>query len=323
VFLRNLKVTLSVFIGLISLNSLAVVPKYPVLSEVQGQVWLTGKDGKKELAKAKTILREKAVLQTSATGFVKILLDEVRSVTLLASSEVSIPAISWEGGEAPVIFLRSGDIYWEQSLTKAPAYNTALRSDLFEFIAAPGDYVLSINSAKAYASVKMLEGSMVFSAMNAEEHVTVKKGQQVGFQGVLEEGEIAYDILLKGKKIPKGHLTAITAVDASELNKKAENLKKQEAAKAAQSKKDKAAAAKSKKEGYICTAPSGKFNQCAWICQGNPKSEKKRCLAAQAGVACVRTRCNANGVWAEETALDAEKASRLCQASPVVAACDY
>jgi hypothetical protein len=118
-------------------------------------------------------------------------------------------------------------------------------------------------------------------------------------------------------------LTAITAVDASELNKKAENQKKIQAEAAASAKKSKAAAAKFKKEGYICAAPSGKFNQCAWICQNNPKKEKKRCLAAQAGVSCVRQRCNANGVWAEVTTLDAEKASTTCEAKPVVAACDY
>lgn len=322
-FKRNLKVILCVFVSLAGISAVAAPPSYPLISEFQGQVWLTGKDGKKEAVKGKTVLREKAVIQTSATGFAKVLLDESRSFSVLASSEVSIPAISWEGGEAPVLFIRSGDIFWEQDIQKTAAYNTALRSDLFEFIAAPGSYVLSMNPAKALASVKMLEGSMVFSAMNAEESVKVQKGQQVSFQGVLEEGEIAYDILLKGKKIPKGRLTAITAVDASELNKRAENEKKIQAEKAANAKKHKAAEAKFKKEGYICSAPFAKFNQCAWICQNNPKNEKKRCMAANSGVSCVRQRCNANGQWAEVTLLDAEKASSICQAQPLVAPCDY
>lgn len=322
-FKRNLKVLLSIFVGTLSLSVVAAPPKYPFINEFQGQVWVTGKDGKKEPVKTKTALREKAVIQTGDNGFAKILLDESRSFSVLASSEVSIPAISWEGGEAPVLFLRTGDIFWEQDLEQKPAYNTALRSDLFEFIAAPGAYVLSINPAKASASVKMLEGSMVFSAMNAEESVKVQKGQQVGFQGVLEEGEIAYDILLKGKKIPKGRLTPVTAVDARELNKRAEDQKKLLAEKAAHEKKQKAAVAKFKKEGYICTSPAGKFNQCAWVCQNNPKKEKKRCLADQPGVSCLRQRCNANGQWAEATPLDAEKASSICQAQPLVAPCDY
>lgn len=322
-FVKNLKVLLSVFIFSFATAVLAAPPKYPVITAWQGTVWLTGKEGQRQPVSGKTVLREKALLQTSPSGFVKIQLDGVRTVSLLASTEVSFPAISWEGGEAPVLILKSGDIYWEQALGKSGAYKTALRSDLFEFLAPPGSYILSMDPGKAFASVKMLEGSMVFAALNAEDSVTVKAGQQVGFQGVIEEGEISYDILLKGKKIPKGALTAMTAVDPSILNKRAENEKKHLAEVAAEEKRHRAATERLKKEGFICAKPPGKFNQCAWVCTGNPKSEKKRCLASEKGVSCVRQRCNANGQWADPTALDAEKGSILCSANPVVAACDY
>lgn len=322
-FRRNLKVVLSVLVLCFAGASFAAPPKYPILSEWQGQVWVTGKDGKRELVKAKTPLREKALIETAPAGFAKIILDDVRTVSLLSGTEVFLPAISWEGGEAPVLILKTGDIFWEQAVGKKGAYNTALRSDLFEFIAPAGDYVLSINPAKAYASVKVLEGTLVFSAMNAEESIKVQRGQQVGFQGVIEEGEIAYDILLKGKKIPKGHLLAVQPVDPSELNQRAENEKKLKAEKASLEKKSKAAAAKFKKDGYICAGPPAKFNQCAWICENNPKKEKKRCLTSETGVSCVRQRCNANGQWAEKTPLDAEKGSTVCQANSIVAACDY
>lgn len=308
---------------MVSLMGWAEAPKYPALREWRGQVWLTGKDGKRLLVRGKQVLREKAFLETSLSGQVKIQLDAQRTLTLLEGGEVSIPVISWESGEAPVVILKKGELHWQQNLKDKGEYNVALRSDLFEFIAPAGDYVLSINPAKAFTSVKMYEGSMQFSALNGDESVLVKAGQQVGFQGVLEGGEIAYDVLLQGKKIPRGQLTAVTAVDMSEIQKAADVEKKRLKKEADKKLHDKAALAKAKREGYICEAPIAKFNECAWVCLNNPKKEKKACLVGKAGVSCVRRRCNANGEWAEETVLDAEKASTLCRAQPVVAPCDY
>lgn len=316
------KVLLSVLSFFAVTSSFAEAPKYPAIREWQGQVWLTGKDGKRLQVRSKQVLREKALLETSATAQVKVQLDEKRSFTLLGSGEVSLPVISWESGEAPVVLLKSGDLYWMQNPKEKGPYNVAVRSDLFEFLAPPGNYILSINPGKAFAGVKMLEGSMEFSALNGEESVVVKSGQQVGFQGVLEGGDIAYDVLLQGKKIPKGHLTAVAPVDAHELTKAADAEKKRLQDVARKQAKDKAALAQAKREGVICSNPPAKFNECAWTCLNNPKKEKKNCLIS-AGATCQRQRCNANGDWAEQTPIDAEKASTVCKAQPVVAPCDY
>lgn len=306
-----------------ALNAEAVSPKYPAVSEVRGAAWLTGKDGKRLSLRKPVVLREKALLETSLDGEVKVQLDEKRTMTLLGAGELAIPVISWESGEAPVIILKTGQLHWQQKLKDKAAYNIALRSDLFEFITPPGDYVLSIDPSKAVAGVKMFEGSMEFSALNGEDSARVQSGQQVSFQGVIEGGEIAYDILLKGKKIPRGRLTAVTPLDLKELAKaseaeklrqKKEKLEKERLAKA------KALAAK---EGAICQRPSGRFNECSWTCLNNPKKEKKACLVTTPGVSCVRHRCNANGEWAEETVLDAEKGGSLCKAQVVVGPCDY
>lgn len=306
-----------------ALKAPAAAPKYPAVSQVRGAVWLTGKDGKRLSLRKPVALREKAVLETSLDGEVKVQLDEKRTITLLGAGELTIPVISWESGEAPVVILKTGQLRWQQSLKDKAAYNIALRSDLFEFIAPPGDYVLSVDPSRALAGVKMFEGSMEFSALNGEDSVQVQSGQQVSFQGVLEGGEIAYDILLKGKKIPRGRLTAVTALDLKELAKaseaeklrqKKEKLEKQRLAKAK---------ALDAKEGAICQGPAGRFNECSWTCLNNPKKEKKACLVAVPGVSCVRHRCNANGEWAEETVLDAEKGGSLCKAQVVVGPCDY
>ncbi|NUN06023.1 MAG: hypothetical protein HUU57_09695 [Bdellovibrio sp.] len=304
------------------LQALAEAPKYPVVTEWQGDVWVTGKDGKRQKISKKVVLREKALLETSLAGQVKVQLDGRRSFTLLGAGELALPVISWESGEAPVVLLKIGEIFWQQPLDFKGAFNIAIRSDLFEFLAPPGSYVLKVDPKQASAGVKIYEGQMEFSALNGDESVRVKAGQQASFQGVLEGGEIAYDVLLKGKKIPKGQLSGVTAMDPNDLAKftEAEKKKAQQAAK--EKARGKAALEQAKRAGMICTNPSAKFNECAWICAKNPKGEKKACNFA-AGAQCERQRCNANGVWAELTVIDAEKAGSLCGVKPVVGPCDY
>ncbi|MBO9667391.1 MAG: hypothetical protein J7501_11335 [Bdellovibrio sp.] len=300
----------------------SAAPKYPLVSEVQGSVSLTGKDGKKTPLRVKAPLQEQALFETSETGLVKVQLDAERTFSVMPGSAVLLPTISWEGGEAPVIILKSGKLRWQQKSKDKVAYNSVLRSDLYEFIPPAGDYIFEMNPAKAYGEVKVFQGAIEFSALNGDESAQVKSGQQVGFQGLLEGKEIAYDVLLKGKKIPRGNLTPVTDISKKEmaLFENAEVKRKQaEANREAHAK----AHEEAKKAGNICVKPSGKFNDCSWTCIGNPKSEKKACLVEKAGVSCQRRRCNANGEWSEETTLDAAKASTSCRAQVAVSPCDY
>lgn len=298
-------------------------PKYPAIQEWQGQVSLTGKDGQKKLVQSKQVLREKALLEAASNAQVKVALDEKRSVILMGDSALSLPVISWESGEAPVVLLKNGTLQWLQKVEDKGRYNIALRSDLFEFIAPAGDYIYSIYPDKALAEVKVITGAMEFSALNFEDSVKVKSGQQSGFQGVIEGGEIAYDVLLQGKKIPKGKLLPVTSLENTQADQKVVAERKRLEKQAKDKAKAQADLVRAKKEGMICQSPLGKFNQCAWVCLNNPKSEKKSCKVQMAQVSCIRKRCNANGDWAEETTLDAEKGSTACKAQPVVAPCDY
>ncbi len=324
-FKRNLKlkVLLSALWGLLgSLELHAAPPQYPAIKEIQGQVWLTGKDGKRISLKRPQVLREKARLETSLNGEVQVQLDPVRSMTLLGAGELMLPIIAWETGEVPIVILKSGQLHWVQTVKEKAPYNVALRSELFEFLAPAGNYVLSMDPLRATAGVKVFEGSMEFSALNGEESATVKAGQHVTFQGVLEGGEIAYDILLQGRKIPRGRLTPVTDIDMKELAKVSEASQLRQKQRALQLKRAEEAKRTSLKQGAICSRPTGRLNECAWVCLNNPKKEKKACLVGS-GASCVRYRCNANGEWAEETPLAAEKGGTMCRAQSVVAPCDY
>lgn len=66
-------------------------------------------------------------------------------------------------------------------------------------------------------------------------------------------------------------------------------------------------------EKDICDKPKGKFNQCKWMC-ADGSAKKHECGK------CVRTRCNANGQWAEETELP----GAVCAPTGIsIKACDY
>lgn len=304
------------FISVITLSSSpgfsasAKEARYPFIKEVHGDVMLTTVDGAKKPAKASEVLIEKATLQAAMNSDVVVQLDADRQFRIMPGSEVLIPSISYESQQAPLIILKMGSLRWWTPYPFKASYNVAISSDLFQFILPAGEFTLSINPMMGLAEVKVFEGRLEFSALNGEQSVFLGKGLKSGFQGVLEEGKIAYDVLLQGKKIPRGKLLAIEPVDENEVREFERMQQEQINAKKIAAQKAQMAKQKLIKEGYICKVPMGKFNECAWL-QG-PK-----------GVGCVRLRCNANGEWAERVELSAEKARNLCKQKSLVAPCDY
>jgi hypothetical protein len=297
-------------------------PKYPVVTELQGKVRWTDKDGKDGKLKAKHVLIEKAALETGEKSEVAVRLDEHRELRLLPNSRMEFPSISWETGDTPVVVLKYGSIRWREEVGKK--YNIALRSDLFEFISPVADVVLTYDPKTALAEAKVIKGSMEFSAMNAEDSALVTAGQKVQFQGVRENDEIVYDVLLKGKKIPRGKLGLVQPFSAEEKNLYSEvRLKKEKEVRLKKEAAERKALEKPRDKDAICSGPDARLNQCAWVCENNPKKEKKTCRLELAEVQCVRQRCNANGEWAEATEVPKDKAGSLCGVRPLVKECDY
>lgn len=314
---------LSFTLGFLFLSGVAVAaPKYPFVSDLQGKVRWTDKDKKDGKLKNKQVLIEQASLETDAKSQVVVQIDAHRKMRLLPNSRVEMPSISWETGDVPVILLKFGAIRWQEEAGKT--YNIALRSDLFEFLSPQGDVVLTYDPKKALAEAKVIQGSMEFSAMNAEDSALVTAGQKVQFQGVRENDEIVYDVLLKGKKIPRGKLGLVQPFSAEDKAQFSEAQRKKEIAMQKQKEAaEKKAAEKPHDKDAICSEPEGRLNQCAWVCDGNPKKEKKVCHLEKAEVRCLRKRCNANGEWAETTEIPKDKAGSLCGVRAVVKECDY
>jgi hypothetical protein len=296
--------------------------KYPHLTEISGKVSVTDREGKTSPGKKNALLIEKAAIETGPGSKATLQVDAHRRVQLLAATRLELPSISWETGEAPVLVLKHGTVRWRQA--SKGSYNIALTSDLFEFLPPEGDYLFEYDPKTATASVKVVEGHISFSATHAEDVAEVGAGQKCQFQGVKESGEVVYDVLLKGKKIPRGQLGKVLPFSAAEKKQYAATSLKQEAAAFAKKEKAAVAARESAKDPLqICKAPGARLNECAWICLNNPVKERSRCLVEKVGVSCVRRRCNANGEWAEDTEIPAEKAAAVCGVQAKVRACDY
>lgn len=297
-------------------------PKYPLVTEIQGKVRWIDKDGNDGKLKAKNVLIEKAALETGEKSEVVVQVDDHRTLRVLPNSRVEFPSISWETGDAPLIVLKHGSIRWREVSGKK--YNIALSSELFQFISPVGDVVLSYDPKAALVEVKVLQGSMEFSAMNAEDSALVTANQKVQFLGVRENDEIVYDVLLKGKKIPRGKLGMVQPFSEADKAQYSEaRLKKEADVRHKKEVAAKKALEKPRDKDAICSAPDARLNQCAWVCENNPKKEKKSCRVDVAGVQCLRKRCNANGEWAEATEVPKEKAGTLCGVQPLVKECDY
>ncbi len=264
------------------------------------------------------LLVEKAHFRTGADGLVRVRVSPNLELEILQESEVLLPGISWESGQVPVVQLIQGQVRWIQT-TEA---TSQLKTAIYELNPTAGEFIFSMDPKVAEAGVKTLKGEISFKAMNAETAVSVGAGQKVRFIGAIEEGEIAYDILLQGKKIPRGTLGKVEALTDAEKNPFVESEKKILRQKEAASKAEKERIARNRRERVICDKPGGRFNECAWVCENNLKGSRK-CQTGRAQTTCYRVRCNANGVWADRLNLPAAEGSRRCQAQPVVAACDY
>jgi|GEM_PF-1070251 len=296
---------------------------YPRVNEISGKVFIAGKDGVKKEATKGQILVETATLQTGNDGKISLQIDAVRTVYLDEETTLVLPSISWETSETPYLYLQTGTLRWTSDAGKAPPYSIRLQSPLYEFVAPDGEYVLTMNPTVPFCELRVLRGKIEFSALNADTSALVKESYKIKFVGFLDSGEIAYDVLLRGKKIPRGQLHAPQKMDEFELKQYSfEEQRKKQQAEEKKRQQIQQALLKKKIEGQICKSPSAKFNECSWICKNNLSKNKKICAIGPSSPAqCLRYRCDANGNWSDETLVDSTQAKELCKAKPQVGPC--
>lgn len=298
----NSKIFFLTLLATISSYGIKPVKKfYPQILEIEGQVQDFSQVPTRNL-KLKDRVLESFHAKISADG--RILIDLYEGVALegYASAEFEMPNISWETRQISELQLLNGRVLVEKKQTENPPLK--VKSALFEFVMPVGEVALYFDAQKAYTEILVTEGELVFGALNADETVSLKKGQKVSFQGVIEDGEISYDLLLKGRKVPKGKLNSVQMMTSEDFQNfsfqqrraKIENQRKLQLKKKEQSLQS--------VQKNICTKPSAQMNQCVW------KQEK---------ASCIRRRCTAGGLWKDPQVVgDLE-----CQTKKTVQECDY
>ncbi len=325
--LRSLALTTALICLLSTPASQAASKKarYPVVEAVKGpalrveeKITVAGRKAERSEQerniRRNEIFRDKAWLRIGDQGEVRILLRKKAILTINEKTEALMPSIDWQDGEVEELDLFKGSFRYicDEEKGEEGTCNLKVSTPLSETKLPQGDFILSYDPTKPQVEISVLQGEVSFQGLENESSTLLKAGQKISFTGVLESGEPAYDILLKGRRVAKGKIGEIQQIPATEIN----DLQKQEE----QKKKIVKLPPKTKRlPSQICDQPWGELNQCVWTCEKNKKNAKE-CRLSE-GAICVRQRCNANGQWTDRLELSTQTSP--CQAKPFVGACDY
>lgn len=282
---------------------------YPFIAEMNGRIMSVTKDGTNLTLTKGMTLKDRATIVTSLKSQLRIEVDAKTTLILLEDSRLDIPSIGQEG-EVSFVLLESGNL---RIIAQGPTeriYATPLTRDVY-----PGaDFLLNYDLSKARTTLLCFKGGLTFKGQEHEEEAYVGYGERVSFQGHIEGGQLAFDVLLKGRKAARGSLTSVEKLSDTDLQtiEKASWVKAPEA--------PKKVVAKPRKPDEICDDPFGKLNQCVWKCVNNP-AKAKNCQVGVGKTKCIRYRCAGDGQWADS--YDVPKSQNKCSLSPQVGPCDY
>jgi hypothetical protein len=212
--------------------------------------------------------------------------------------------LSLENGSVRFDMVDEGDPSW-----------VSVQSEVAGVYFKGASYFVSYDIESAKFEVVIFKGEGTIQPVGRDETLVVKENSRGFFLGVMDSDGPAFDVFMKGHKATRGDFAEIERLNPMDLD-------------LIQSKTQLASYIPPKvislkpKVGEICKKPFAKFNFCLWTCVNNPKNEKK-CRIDLPQVHCERKRCNANGLWSEESRLPAS-AKNICESSAAkISNCDY
>lgn len=292
-----------------------------MVTNLVGEGFETKSHGDKIKLRRGLKIRAEGELEIKANSMAELETPNKNQIHLYGPAQIGI---YHDGEKNLTVVLQRGRMRWiTKSLENLPKVSkVSLRTDLVEMEVGSqhsekSDVGLMYDPLVPRVEVYNFSGKSILRVRESFETLNLDGKQKAYFQGVMDGGQIAYDILLKGKRIPRGVLSEALPLPAAD-EKKFE-VRKKVAVKVL------SAEEKRRLQGILCQNPGGSLNQCAWICEGAMKAAKGRkdCPTERTGVDCVRRKCDANGKWSDEFILPKVAGKAKCSGQALVAACDY
>lgn len=288
-----------------------------VLQVVSGPEVIVGENQKIKLTQS-TILTDRTHFKTAVNQFVKIQLGGFYELSILDQSDILVDLKDVEGHpNSYIIQLNHGQIYLKRiSNPTKPILDQKielnLKSVFFDWKVSSEknlDIMIELKTQDPRVSFCQREGDFEVSLFDHEKKINLKTLEGVEFQGVNESSQVAFDILLNGRKIPKGHWQQVRKCNFEEIKQKESDFIKMEKLETEihQKKNLKMKLDKQKADSkYLCHSPYGQLNECAWVLKAGR---------------CQKTRCNAEGKWTSSEMISIAEAPE-CKAKPFVSICD-
>lgn len=260
-------------------------------------------------------------IKTNENQFVKIKMNDAYILNIYNNTEVQVvSSLSTDNITMYSVQIKTGQVYIhtinsEKNEVKAAKndYLLQLESDFFDWqlsIDHKINLLINYDSAKAQIDFCNKADSFDIALFNHEKVQKLQALQSVAFQGITENNKLAFDILLKGRKIPKGlwqepKLCSFTKIEDLEKKLATSEIQNSKSAIAILRKKNELKKFNDAK--YLCHNPYGQMNECSWVLSGQK---------------CYRTRCDAGGQWSDRQQILTVTANG-CSKSATVTKCDY
>ncbi len=158
----------------------------------------------------------------------------------------------------------------------------------------PSEVAVEFDASTAGSRVQVIQGRVEIQGLGQAENLVLIANQKAGFQGKVEEGQAAFDILMQGKKVAKGQLTPIETLKVVEKKQLVDWSKTLQYV---------PPPPKKVVITWLCEKPKATYNQCTWNQETSKLGE----------TICVQRRCLADGHWGEPTEMPYQQAESLCQ----------
>lgn len=305
-----------------------------VLLNFAGQPVVELKDGNaRPPLKENLEIKSDTYIKTAENEYIIIKINNLYKVTILPESVFTVEGVKNKGDyDVRSINVRSGKVHLlelpkpkkpEKSFFKTSSDQTVVDESAYDAIKIDSDFfsilteedqklslLVDSNPKNALLEVCNFSKDYKLYLFNHETPQTLKTNEGIQFQGVLDsEGKVAYDLLLQKRKVPQGKWLNKKPCEESQVKKIQEQVEKNRLSENQKNEKiRKALIAKKKRDDdhFLCHKPYGQLNQCHFILQ------QKRCY---------RTRCNAEGKWAEKEEISTIK--NHCTTKGEVKSCDY